>query len=177
MRFAHKEGVAMTDLSVVILAKNEKLHIKRCLERLAPLEARQIFVVDCFSNDGTQTIVEDFGRVEVEKWRMSEGCDNRVEVERCRSGEEGCCGCIAHGEIRVIEHEWPGNQTKQFNWALDNLKIEAGWVLRLDADEYLYPDTIEEVKRLLPKWDGEKVTAGALPPDVTSLSLSTYFWW
>lgn len=36
----------MTDLSVVILAKNEKLHIKRCSERLAPLEARQIFVVD-----------------------------------------------------------------------------------------------------------------------------------
>lgn len=134
----------MTDLSVIILTKNEKLHIKRCLERLAPLEARQIFVVDCFSTDGTQGIVEDFSRAE------------RVE----------------HGEISVVEHEWPGNQARQFNWALDNLSIKSNWMLRLDADEYLYPDAIAEVKSLLPKWDGEKVTAGGLPPDVTSLSLS-----
>ena len=36
----------MTDISVIILTKDEKLHIRRCLERLAPLEPRQIFVVD-----------------------------------------------------------------------------------------------------------------------------------
>mgnify|MGYP004683583175 CR=1 FL=1 len=43
--------------------------------------------------------------------------------------------------------------------------------LTLDADEYLYPETCEEVKRL--------VADGGLPPDVTSLSLSraTYIWW
>ena len=134
----------MTDISIIILTKNEKLHIKRCLEKLAPLEARQIFVVDCFSDDGTQEIVESFGRVE--------------RAER--------------GEIEVIEHEWPGNQAKQFNWALDNLPIKGSWVLRLDADEYLYPETVEELKRLLPKWDGAKVTDGVLPLDVTSLSLS-----
>ena len=51
----------MTDLSVVILAKNEKLHIKRCLEKLAPLEARQIFVVDCFSTDGSDKIAAEMG--------------------------------------------------------------------------------------------------------------------
>ncbi|MBR3223387.1 MAG: glycosyltransferase [Kiritimatiellae bacterium] len=48
----------MTDLAVIILTKDEKLHIKRCLERLAPLEPRQIFIVDCFSTDGTQEIVK-----------------------------------------------------------------------------------------------------------------------
>ena len=122
----------MTDISIIILTKNEKLHIKRCLEKLAPLEARQIFVVDCFSDDGTQEIVESFGSVE--------------RAER--------------GEIEVIEHEWPGLYAKQFNWALDNLPIKGTWVLRLDADEYLYPETVEDLKRLLPKWDGAKVTDG-----------------
>ena len=50
----------MTDLSVIILTKNEQLHIKRCLERLLPLEPRQIFIVDCFSTDDTKSIVESF---------------------------------------------------------------------------------------------------------------------
>ena len=115
----------MTDIALIILTKNEKLHIGRCLEKLAPLEAKQIFVVDCFSDDGTQEIARSQGAT-------------------------------------VVEHEWPGNQAAQFNWALDNLKIEAKWILRLDADEYLYPETIEEIK----------VTLDGLPADVTSLSLS-----
>ena len=56
----------MTDLSVIILAKNEKLHIGRCLEKLASLEASQIFVVDCFSDDGTQEIATQMGAIVVE---------------------------------------------------------------------------------------------------------------
>ena len=115
----------MTDIAVIILQKNERLHIKRCLEKLAPLEPRQIFVVDCYSTDGSDKIAAEMGAT-------------------------------------VVYHEWPGNQAAQFNWALDNLPIESQWVLRLDADEYLYPETCEEVKKL--------VTAGGLPPDVTSLS-------
>lgn len=127
----------MTDLTTIILTKNEELHIRRCLERLMPLKPRQVFVVDCFSTDGTQKIVEEF----------------------------------AKGEVDLIEHEWPGNQAAQFNWALDNLPIKADWVLRLDADEYFYPETIEELRGLLPKWDGEGAVSGNLPPDVTSFSL------
>ena len=133
----------MTDLSVIILTKKEQLHIKRCLERLMPLAPRQIFIVDCFSTDNTKKIVNSF-----------------LELQ------------TPTPTISFIERAWPGNQAAQFNWALDNLPIEGQWVLRLDADEYLFPDTVEEVKGLLPKWDGEKVTAGGLPPDVTSLSLS-----
>ena len=56
----------MIDLAVIILAKNEKLHIGRCLGKLAPLEARQIFVVDCFSNDGTQEIAKQNGATVIE---------------------------------------------------------------------------------------------------------------
>lgn len=50
----------------------------------------------------------------------------------------------------VVEHDWPGNQAAQFNWALDNLPIETEWILRLDADEYLLPELIEELKEKLP---------------------------
>lgn len=31
----------------------------------------------------------------------------------------------------IVEHEWPGNQAEQFNWALANLSISTKWVLRL----------------------------------------------
>ena len=37
------------------------------------------------------------------------------------------------------------NQAIQFNWALDNLSIRTTWILRLDADEYLYPELKEEI--------------------------------
>ncbi len=113
------------DLDVIILAKNESRHIARCLDRLAPLEPRKVFVVDCFSTDDTKTLAEARGAT-------------------------------------VVEHEWPGTQSVQFNWALDNLPLEADWILRLDADEYLDPDTIDEVKTLLP----------TLPDSVSALSLS-----
>lgn len=46
----------------------------------------------------------------------------------------------------VIEHSWTGNQAAQFNWALDSLGIDSKWILRLDADEYLLPELIEEIK-------------------------------
>lgn len=51
---------------------------------------------------------------------------------------------------RVIQHKWEGNQSKQFNWALDNLPITTKWVLRLDADEYLTPELQKEIKEKLP---------------------------
>ncbi len=59
----------------------------------------------------------------------------------------------------VVEHAWPGNQAEQFNWALDNLPISTEWVLRLDADEYLLPELVEELQEKLP----------TLPEDVTGI--------
>lgn len=124
----------MTDIAVIILTKDEKLHIGRCIERIAALSPRQVFVVDCFSTDGTQRIVEE--------WQND------------KIGQ-------THFIISVAEHEWPGLYAVQFNWALDNLPIEAKWVMRLDADEYLTPETIERLKEELPK----------LPDDVSGLTL------
>ena len=108
----------MTDIAVIILTKDEKLHIGRCLERVAALLPRQVFVVDCFSADGTQEQVVNAS----------------APLRLC---------------VKTFEHEWPGLYAKQFNWALDNLPIQAAWVLRLDADEYLTPETIERLKAAL----------------------------
>lgn len=103
----------MFDISVIILTYNEELHIRRCLERLRPLEAERIVIIDSESTDGTCRIAREMG-------------------------------------AEVVVHPWPGNQAAQFNWALDNLDIQTRWVLRLDADEYLSPELIEEIRLKMP---------------------------
>lgn len=50
----------------------------------------------------------------------------------------------------VVQHTWPGNQAEQFNWALENMRVDTEWILRLDADEYLLPELIEELHHKLP---------------------------
>lgn len=54
----------------------------------------------------------------------------------------------------VVQHDWPGNQADQFNWALDNLQVNTEWILRLDADEYLLPELVQELREKLPTMDG-----------------------
>ena len=56
----------------------------------------------------------------------------------------------------VLQNKWPGF-AKQINWALDNAPIKTKWVLRLDADEYLEDDLVEEIKAKLPN-EPEEVT-------------------
>lgn len=38
---------------------------------------------------------------------------------------------------------------QQFNWAIDNCKINTEWTLRLDADERFTPSLFEEIKEIL----------------------------
>lgn len=102
----------MLDLTVIILTKDEKLHIARCLENVNQI-AKLVFVIDCHSTDGTQEIARSLG-------------------------------------AEVIEHDWPGNQAAQFNWALDNLNIDTEWILRIDADEYLTDELISELESYVP---------------------------
>lgn len=42
------------------------------------------------------------------------------------------------------------NQATQFNWALESLPIKTDWILRLDADEYIMADLIEEIRTIVP---------------------------
>lgn len=56
---------------------------------------------------------------------------------------------------KVYQNKWENNQAKQFNWGLQNLPIQTKWVMRLDADEYLTDELVEEVKEKLPKLEND----------------------
>lgn len=49
----------------------------------------------------------------------------------------------------VVQNKWENNYSKQFNWAIENLPFNSEWILRIDADEYFLPETIEEIKTKL----------------------------
>jgi glycosyltransferase involved in cell wall biosynthesis len=51
---------------------------------------------------------------------------------------------------KVYQNKWENNHAKQFNWGLQHLPIQTRWILRLDADEYLTDELIEEIKAKLP---------------------------
>lgn len=69
--------------------------------------------------------------------------------------------CREFENVEVVVHKYPGNQAAQFNWALDNVVIDTEWILRVDADEYLLPELVEELEQKLPE----------LPSDVTGIEL------
>ncbi len=70
--------------------------------------------------------------------------------------------CKEFSNVEIVVHQYPGNQAEQFNWALDNLKIETEWILRLDADEYLTRELMEEMQVKLPVMDAD-ISAVVLP--------------
>lgn len=114
----------MLDLTVVVLTYNEELHIRRCLENVAPI-AKRVVIVDSFSTDKTLEIAREFPNVD------------------------------------ILQNKWENNHAKQFNWGLDHANITTKWVLRLDADEYLTKELVEELKTKLP----------GLPEDVSGIVL------
>lgn len=65
--------------------------------------------------------------------------------------------CSEYKNVIFLQNHWPGNQAAQFNWALDNIDIQTDWILRLDADEFLSDELIQEIKKTIP----------SLPKDVT----------
>ena len=58
----------MLDVSVIILTYNEKIHVERCIQN-AKKFAKDIYLVDCFSDDGTVEIAKSMGaKVYQHKW-------------------------------------------------------------------------------------------------------------
>lgn len=59
----------MLDLSVIILTKDEELHIARCLENVKDI-AKEIFIIDSYSNDKTLEIARRYAKVRIlqNKW-------------------------------------------------------------------------------------------------------------
>ena len=119
----------MTDVTVIILIGQEKIHLQRCIEKLAPLEPKCIWLIESQPDDGGVAIAKETA----EKLGLM---------------------------LKTVYNKWPGLHAKQFNWALDYVEKETGkgesekgegWILRLDADEYLMPVTCEKLKEELPK--------------------------
>lgn len=54
----------------------------------------------------------------------------------------------------VAFHPWECHAT-QLNWAMQNLPITTPWIMRLDADERLMPELVEELHRVLPETSKE----------------------
>lgn len=101
----------MTDLTAIILTKNEESDIKKCIESLQGW-VKRIVVVDSGSTDATIEISKSLGVEVVEK-------------------------------IPFIDY------ATQFNWAIENLRIDTTWVLRFDADEVITTDLRKELEEKL----------------------------
>lgn len=98
-------------ITPLILTYNEAPNIGRTLEQLR--WARDIVVVDSFSDDGTVEIVKSFPNA------------------------------------RVVQRMFD-NHGAQWSVGLSETGISTEWVLALDADYFLTPETIEELEALRP---------------------------
>jgi glycosyltransferase involved in cell wall biosynthesis len=101
----------MTEVTVIILTKDEALHIARAIASVQGFASR-ILVIDSGSTDNT------------------------VQLARMAGAE-------------VLHHPWT-THADQFNWALDQIRGQPGWVLRLDADEIVTPALAAEIDAGLP---------------------------
>ncbi len=68
---------------------------------------------------------------------------------------------IAENEGATVVQNSFVNQAQQMQWALLNIPVATPWIMRLDADEVLTPELIEEINLRLP----------ILPADVTGINL------
>lgn len=115
-------AAAGSQVTAIIIAFNEAIHIRRCIERVQPVASR-IVVVDSHSSDGTPDIARSLG----------------AEV-------------LQNGFV---------NHAAQFEWGVAAANVAEGWILRIDADEYLEPPLIAEIRERLAELPAE-VTAVAM---------------
>lgn len=54
--------------------------------------------------------------------------------------------------VTILQNKWV-NYATQFNWGLQNASINTEWIIRLDADEYLLPELVEELEQELPLYN------------------------
>ncbi len=59
----------MLDIAAIILTYNEELHIKRCLDNIAPI-VKEVFIIDSYSTDKTLEIAMQYDNVTIlqNKW-------------------------------------------------------------------------------------------------------------
>ena len=79
--------------------------------------------------------------------------DRTVEIARARGAS-------------VLQNKFV-NQARQFQWALDNVPLATGWIMRLDADEVVSAELADEIAARLP----------GLPPEVVGVNLRRRHIW
>jgi len=60
---------------------------------------------------------------------------------------------------KVLQNEWPNNHSVQFNWGLEHIDISTEWVMRLDADEVISKELLNEIKNELSNQNNSKTDA------------------
>jgi glycosyltransferase involved in cell wall biosynthesis len=59
-------------------------------------------------------------------------------------------------DAKVVQFHYHGGWPKKRQWAMDTLPLAYNWILLLDADEVLTPESVEEIRQTLhaPRYDG-----------------------
>lgn len=109
----------MTDLTVIILTKNEEKNIAKCIQSFRGA-AKRFVIVDSFSTDRTEEICRQLND---------------------RLSPQGI-------SVDFYENAWV-NYAAQLNWGIDHTNITTAWSMRMDADEELLPELAEEIKEKL----------------------------
>ena len=94
----------MTDLTVVILTKNEEKNLRKCVESFRGV-AKRFVIVDSFSTDGTEALCKELN----------------TELQKIGSG------------LDFYQNKWV-SYADQLNWGLQNTGIDTEWSMRMDAD-------------------------------------------
>ncbi|TPF15944.1 glycosyltransferase family 2 protein [Priestia megaterium] len=111
----------MVDLTVVILTKNEEKNLRKCIESFQGL-AKRFVIVDSFSTDGTEKLC------------------NELNKELLKIGSR----------LDFYQNKWTDYAT-QLNWGLTKTNITTKWSMRMDADEELMEDLVQEINFKLPE--------------------------
>lgn len=69
-----------------------------------------------------------------------------IKVHVVDSGSTDGTPQLAENFGAVVHFNRWKNYADQFQWALENCSIDTEWVMRMDADEYIEPDLIDEIK-------------------------------
>lgn len=110
----------MLDLTVIILTKNEEKNIEKCIKSFDGI-AKRFVIVDSFSDDATEKKCR-----EINNYLQKNG--SRVDF---------------------YQNKWIDYAT-QLNWGIENTDINTTWTMRMDADEEILPELVNELKEKIP---------------------------
>ena len=86
---------------------------------------------------------------------------SEVVIVDCYSTDRTLDIAKEYSNVTILQNKWI-NYATQFNWGLEHANINTKWVLRLDADEYLTQELIDELQEKLPSLD-DKYTGIVVP--------------